>query len=345
MTAMDGRSPDHTLRRGCQPGGFDSHALVVKMGGAACHSDLEEPIRSLSLQRIRIALPNTRASFGCVHRHAHQFCRRQHGSPFMTLYAAAPEIPMTTVGLLLSLYSAGGLVTALFGGPVADRLGRKGVMVFSLLANSAAYLALSMANNLALFALLLAANGACNPLYRVGADAMIADLIPQERRSGAYALVRMSNNLGVAVGPAVGGFLSVSIRGLLRCRCGLCRQVVGADLRGRNVANEGRRLNGRTPRATAGCCAIAPSWRFKYHRAGNHPSSLMLILLPVYAKEQFEFGEPVRLCGHGQRVDGSLVPAWAHQASARYGRYWWRRQVRFTPWVWAVGLGRILSFC
>jgi len=56
--------------------------------------------------------------------------------------------------------------------------------------------------------LLMALSGAVNPLYRVGGDAMMADLIPPSRRPDAYALLRMSNNIGISIGPAVGGFLA-----------------------------------------------------------------------------------------------------------------------------------------
>jgi len=51
-------------------------------------------------------------------------------------------------------------------------------------------------------------SGTFNPIYRVGADAMLADLIPSEKRADAYALMRLSNNAGIAIGPMIGGFLS-----------------------------------------------------------------------------------------------------------------------------------------
>jgi MFS family permease len=52
--------------------------------------------------------------------------------------------------------------------------------------------------------------GLFQPLYRVGLNAMISDLIPPEGRSEAFALVRMFNNVGVGIGPAIGGFVVVS---------------------------------------------------------------------------------------------------------------------------------------
>ena len=43
-----------------------------------------------------------------------------------------------------------------------------------------------------------------------GADqAMVADLVPPERHEAAYASVRVANNLGVALGPPIGGLLLI----------------------------------------------------------------------------------------------------------------------------------------
>lgn len=52
--------------------------------------------------------------------------------------------------------------------------------------------------------------GISNPLYQVGADAMLADMIPSEKRTDAYAISRIANNAAFALGPAVGGFLAAT---------------------------------------------------------------------------------------------------------------------------------------
>src|SRR4030042_582669 len=64
------------------------------------------------------------------------------------------------------------------------------------------------AHNYLSFAILMTLSGSFNPLYRVGTDAMIADLIPPEKRLNAYALMRLSNNAGISIGPMLGGFIS-----------------------------------------------------------------------------------------------------------------------------------------
>jgi MFS family permease len=129
--------------------------------------------------------------------------------PFMTIYMRQRlDIPLTTIALLLTLNSTAGLVATTVAGPVVDRFGRKGVMVLSLAAGSATLIVMSMAGTLRLWGILMAVNGAFSPLYRVGGNSMVADLIEPERRAGAYALLRMITNLGVAIGPSVGGFVT-----------------------------------------------------------------------------------------------------------------------------------------
>jgi MFS family permease len=128
--------------------------------------------------------------------------------PFLMIYVRQRiDIPLTQAASLFTINSAAAIVTALIAGPVTDRFGRKWVMVFSLAGNGLAYFFMGYAHSYLYFAVLMALNGAFNPLYRVGADAMLADLIPSEKRPDAYALIRLSNNAGIAIGPMIGGLL------------------------------------------------------------------------------------------------------------------------------------------
>jgi MFS family permease len=129
--------------------------------------------------------------------------------PFLTIYVSERlDLPLAIVAALISLNAAMGLVFSFIAGPVTDRLGRKWVMVFSLLMNGLAYLLMSQASSLSAFTLLMAISGAVNPLYRVGVDAMMADLVPPAKRMDGFSLLRTSNNLGIALGPAIGGLVT-----------------------------------------------------------------------------------------------------------------------------------------
>lgn len=131
--------------------------------------------------------------------------------PFLMLYVSKRlDTPMTVTASLLTLNAGAGLIASFFGGPLIDRLGRKWIMAASLASNGVMYIFLGHAATLPQFAILLAFGGAVNPLYRSGADAMVADLVPPEKRIDAYSLMRWSNNLGIAIGPLIGGSLAIA---------------------------------------------------------------------------------------------------------------------------------------
>ncbi len=129
--------------------------------------------------------------------------------PFLMIYVRhSVDLPLARAASLISIQSAAGIIAALIAGPVTDRFGRKWVMVFSLAGNGIVYFFMGHAHTYLDFAILMAFMGTFNPLYRVGADAMLADLIPSEKRPDAYALYRLSNNAGIAIGPLIAGVLS-----------------------------------------------------------------------------------------------------------------------------------------
>ena len=127
--------------------------------------------------------------------------------PFLMIYVTHKlALPLTTAASLISVSAVMGLISSVIAGPIIDTVGRKPVMVISLAGNALGYFLMSRAQTVPAFALLMALNGASNPLYRVSTDAMMADLIPPHRRIDAYSLMRLANNVGVALGPALGGF-------------------------------------------------------------------------------------------------------------------------------------------
>jgi MFS family permease len=129
--------------------------------------------------------------------------------PFMLIYASGKlSLPLSTVAILISINAGTGLLSSFLAGTLADRVGRKVVMVFSLALNGIAFFFLMHAETYSQFAILMVLVGLSNPLYQVGADAMLADMIPSEKRTDAYAINRIANNAAFALGPAVGGFLA-----------------------------------------------------------------------------------------------------------------------------------------
>lgn len=129
--------------------------------------------------------------------------------PFLMIYVSETlDVSLAVVTSLMTVNSVTSLLFSFIAGPVIDRLGRKWVMVISLVGNGACYIFMSMADSMPAFVVLMALRGAFHPLYQVGSDAMMADMLPPQKRSDGYSLLRMSNNLGIALGPAIGGFVT-----------------------------------------------------------------------------------------------------------------------------------------
>lgn len=129
--------------------------------------------------------------------------------PFLLIYASGKlNMPLSTVATLISINAGTGLLSSFVAGTLADKIGRKVVMNFSLTVNGLAYFLLMRAETYPQFVGLMIMIGLSNPLYQVGADAMLADMIPSEKRTDAYAINRIANNAAFALGPAMGGFLA-----------------------------------------------------------------------------------------------------------------------------------------
>ena len=129
--------------------------------------------------------------------------------PFMLIYAGGKlGLPLSAVASLISINAGVGLFASFLAGTLADRIGRKVVMVVSLAMIGVAYIFLVRAETYFQFAMLMGLIGLSNPLYQVGADAMLADMIPSHQRTDAYAISRIALNAAFGIGPAIGGFLA-----------------------------------------------------------------------------------------------------------------------------------------
>jgi len=131
--------------------------------------------------------------------------------PFLMIYATDKlDIPLSAAVTLISINAGTSLFSSFIAGWLADHVGRKLIMNISLTLNGLAFLGMRFAVTYPSLAVLMMCLGFCSALYSIGADAMMADLVPSEKRADAYAINRMMNNAGFAIGPAVGGFLAAT---------------------------------------------------------------------------------------------------------------------------------------
>ncbi len=129
--------------------------------------------------------------------------------PFLMIYVTEKlNLPLSVTTSLNTINAVAGIGVVFIAGALVDRLGRKWAMVFSLGMNGLVYLLQGQANSYLAFAVIMGLAGAVNPIYRVSANSMMADLLPKEKRISGYSLMRMSNNIGISIGPAIGGFIN-----------------------------------------------------------------------------------------------------------------------------------------
>jgi len=216
--------------------------------------------------------------------------------PFTTIYMRQRlGVAMSAIGLLLSLNFAAGIAATLVAGLALDRFGRKGVMVLGLAASSTALLGMPIASTLQPWVILMLLNGASGPLYRIGAEAMVADLIEPVRRARTYALARMVSNLGVAIGPAIGG-LVIAVSYSLAFGIAAVACIVSALLILFVVGETAPRAEASADQADEGgygpVLRDGPFLAFcAAYIVAAIPYGLMFLLMPVYAKENFGLPE------------------------------------------------------
>ncbi|MFN2150758.1 MAG: MDR family MFS transporter, partial [Anaerolineales bacterium] len=86
--------------------------------------------------------------------------------------------------------------------------GRKAMIIFGLLVSAFSSLAMGLVNDLNLFYVLGAVVGLFSNAGGPAQQAMVADLLPEEKRADGYGLIRVIGNLAVTIGPMFGGFLA-----------------------------------------------------------------------------------------------------------------------------------------
>jgi len=129
--------------------------------------------------------------------------------PFFALYITSRfNVGMTDAGVLFAAFSISSFAGSAIGGALTDRFGRKGIIIFGLVASSFSTVAMGYVTSFHFFFVLAFFIGILTDVAGPAHQAMIADILPEEKRADGYGILRVAFNLSVVIGPAIGGLLA-----------------------------------------------------------------------------------------------------------------------------------------
>jgi len=129
--------------------------------------------------------------------------------PYLTIYLSEVRgYSLAATGQVLAVGALGLFAGNLAGGWLTDRWSRKKTLMLALVLNALGYLGLAQELGAAWqVALLLALGYFGSGLYQPAANTIIADLTNERERQLAYTVHYVCINVGMALGPLIGGVL------------------------------------------------------------------------------------------------------------------------------------------
>lgn len=110
-------------------------------------------------------------------------------------------------GLIISLFTLTAGLSRPFSGKLADTIGRIPVMIFGASVCFGIGFLYPILSSVAGFLFLRFVHGLSTGFKPTGTSAYVADIIPFNKRGEAMGVIGMANSLGMAAGPALGGYL------------------------------------------------------------------------------------------------------------------------------------------
>ena len=131
--------------------------------------------------------------------------------PFTLIYLHNVRgISLAAAGAAVGIGAVAALATGVLAGSIVDRVGGRNTLVFGLLLQAGSIALFPQVRTAWDAAVLLALQGAGTACFWPGQSTLLARLADPETRHHAYALQRISMNLGIGLGGVVGGLIATT---------------------------------------------------------------------------------------------------------------------------------------
>ncbi len=129
--------------------------------------------------------------------------------PLLPLYAESTfQAAPIQVGILMGMYSGLQFIVAPWFGRLSDRIGRRPVLLVSMIGSTVAYILMGLSTTLTLLFVSRFLSGVCGASIST-AQACIADVTTRENRSRGMGMIGAAFGLGFIFGPVMSAGLSV----------------------------------------------------------------------------------------------------------------------------------------
>lgn len=129
--------------------------------------------------------------------------------PFFALYITQKfGVGMTQAGTLLGMSSLFGLAGSLLGGAITDRFGRRRLILFGLTSSALSSLSFGLASKITSLYFLIVIVGLLSRIAAPAYDAVMADILPAEKRQEGFGIMRVAFNYAWIFGTALGGLIA-----------------------------------------------------------------------------------------------------------------------------------------
>ena len=135
------------------------------------------------------------------------------GLPLLPLFLEHRGGTPTYIGFIMAAFFVAGVATQFVLGRLADRFGRRPILVWSLVTYGVASMAYLLPVTAPWFALARAVQGASAGAIEVASMSAVASLFAEEQRGRAVSRILAAQLFGIAIGPVAGVVVSVNSLG------------------------------------------------------------------------------------------------------------------------------------